>query len=179
MQSPACVVLGEVLGAHGTRGELRVRWLGDGPDNLMRAPRLGLGSGAEGDAASWSEVERVARGPAQEVRIGLRGIGSREAAGALMGSLVLGDVRHLEPLPPGEHYGFQWVGCTAYASDGRRLGTVRTLWETGAHDVLVVEDEAGRELLLPAAQALLREVDVDRRRIVIEVPDGLLDASSP
>jgi 16S rRNA processing protein RimM len=60
-------------------------------------------------------------------------------------------------------------------SDGRKLGTVRELMETGAHDVLIVEDGTGRDLLLPAAGALLREVDVAGRRIVIEVPEGLLD----
>jgi ribosomal 30S subunit maturation factor RimM len=41
--------------------------------------------------------------------------------------------------------------------------------------VLVIERDAGRELLVPAAASLLREVDVVGRRIVIELPPGLLD----
>jgi 16S rRNA processing protein RimM len=169
------VVLGKALGAHGTRGELRVRWMGDGPGNLMRAPRIALGESSEDPAARWYEVKAVAPGRGGEVRVEVRGIETREAAAALAGLLVLGDSSHLEPLPAGEHYWYEWIGCAVEASDGRKLGIVKELWEAGAHDVLVVEDEAGRQLLLPAAGALLREVDVAGRRIVIEVPAGLLD----
>jgi 16S rRNA processing protein RimM len=109
------------------------------------------------------------------VRLALRGIGSREAAQALVGALVGVEAGQLAPLPSGEFYWYQLVGCTVVSSHGRALGTVRALWDTGAHDVLVVEDERGAEVLLPAAEDLLREVDVERGRIVIEVPEGLLD----
>ena len=171
----ALVVIGKALGAHGTRGEVRVRVLGDGPGNLMRAPRVALGVGNEDPAARWYEVIEVAPGRGGEVRVLLEGVESREAAAALSGLLVLGDSSHFEALPEGEHYWYEWIGCAVEASDGRKLGTVRELLETGAHDVLVVEDATGRDLLLPAAGALLREVDVVGRRIVIEVPEGLLD----
>ena len=172
---PKRIVIGKALGAHGTRGEVRVRWMGDGPGNLMRAPRVALAEDPEDPAARWYDVNEVASGRGGEVRVELRGIETREAAAALAGLLVLGDPSHLEPLPAGEHYWYEWIGCTVFASDGRKLGTVKELWAAGAHDVLVVEDEAGRNLLLPAAGALLREVDVVARRIVIEVPEGLLD----
>jgi 16S rRNA processing protein RimM len=108
------------------------------------------------------------------VLLSLRGVESREAARALAGLLVAVDARHLEPLPSGEFYEYQLVGCTVVSQDGRALGKVRALWDTGAHGVFVVEDERGEELLLPAAPELLREVDVERERIVIEVPEGLL-----
>jgi 16S rRNA processing protein RimM len=52
---------------------------------------------------------------------------------------------------------------------------VKEIWETGAHDVLVVEGEDGRRVLLPAAREFLREVDVAGRRVVIDVIPGLLD----
>jgi 16S rRNA processing protein RimM len=171
----ALVVIGKALGAHGTQGDLRVRVLGDGPGNLMRAPRVALAVGNEDPGARWFEVIEIAAGRGGEVRARLEGIGTREDAAALTGLLVLGDPSHFETLPDGEHYWYEWIGCTVEASDGRKLGTVRELMETGAHDVLIVEDGTGRDLLLPAAGALLREVDVAGRRIVIEVPEGLLD----
>ena len=171
------VVLGRVIGAHGTRGELRVAVFGDGPDNLLRAPELALEAERPGSGAREriAEVTSAAPGRPGEVRLTLRGIESREAVQALAGLLVSVAPRHLAPLPDGEFYWYQLVGCAVEAHDGRALGTVRALWETGAHDVLVVEDEEGREVLLPAAADLLREVDIARGRIVIEVPEGLLD----
>lgn len=171
------VALGEVLGAHGRAGEVRVRIFGDGPANLLRAPALALGAGPDDPAARVFEVVGATPGRPQDIRLALRGVESREAAQALAGLVVSGEARHLTPLPDGEFYWYQLVGCVVWAHDGRALGTVRALWDTGAHDVLVVEDERGEEVLLPAAAALLREVDVAARRIVIEVPEGLLDRS--
>jgi 16S rRNA processing protein RimM len=166
-----------VIGAHGTRGELRVAVLGDGPANLLRVRSLVL-VGPDGvPDPRVREVESAAAGRPGEVRMKLRGVEDRDAAQALARSRLAARAEQLEPLSEGEFYWFQLVGCTVEAHDGRALGKVRALWETGAHDVLVVEDETGRELLLPAAAALLREVDVERGRIVIEVPEGLLDAS--
>lgn len=169
------VELGKVIGAHGVRGELRVAVLGDGPANLLRVRSL-VAIGAEGAPDRGEmEVESAAAGRPGEVRLRLRGIESREAAQALAGLRLGVRPESLAPLPDGEWYWFQLVGCAVEAADGRALGTVRALWETGAADVLVVEDETGREVLLPAAADLLREVDVERGRIVIEVPEGLLD----
>ncbi len=170
------VVLGKALGAHGTRGEaarsLDGRRAGQ-PDASAAGRARATAARIQPHAGTKSNA--VAPGRGGEVRVEFRGIETREAAAALSGLLVLGDASHLEPLPAGEHYWYEWIGCAVEASDGRKLGTVRELWETGAHDVLVVEDETGRQLLLPAAGALLREVDVAGRRIVIEVPAGLLD----
>jgi 16S rRNA processing protein RimM len=67
------------------------------------------------------------------------------------------------------------VGCRLEGADGTVVGTVRGIWQTGAHDVLVVESDAGVERLVPAAEELLREVDLPGRRIVVEIPPGLLD----
>jgi 16S rRNA processing protein RimM len=152
-----------------------VRWLGDGPDNLLRAPRIAFGTAADDPALRWYEVASAAPGRGEEVRIELVGVGTREAASALTGQLAIVEAVHLAPLPAGEHYWFEWIGCAVEASDGRTLGTVREIWDAGAHDVLVVEDETGRERLLPVAQALLRDVDIEGRRIVLEVPEGLLE----
>jgi 16S rRNA processing protein RimM len=186
MQDAAHVVLGEVVGAHGTRGELRVRLLGEGAESLRRVPEVVLiaprraasGQASRGDLAGDAihaviAVRSGRRGG--EARIALGGIESRDAAEAVAGLLVAADARHLEPLPDGEFYCFELVGCAVEAADGRLLGTLRAHWDTGGHGVLVVEGSQGEEVLLPAAEPLLREVDLVRRRIVIEVPEGLLD----
>jgi 16S rRNA processing protein RimM len=104
-------------------------------------------------------------------------VGDREAAQALRGLWVSADRRALQPLPAGEYYWCELVGCRVEDQAGRPIGTVREIWETGAHDVLVVEGEDGRRRLLPAAEAFLKEVDVAGRRIAIDVIEGLLDPS--
>jgi len=170
-------VLGVVLGAHGLRGELRIRILGDGPQGLAGMPAVELASGLDDPQARRFTLRRVRDGRRGEVRVALEGIDDRDAAEALRGREVIGEARHLEPLGSGEYRWYELVGCQVYRADAPEdwIGTVREIWETGAHDVLVVENEEGQRHLLPAAQAFLREIDPAGRRIVYEVIPGLLD----
>lgn len=174
-------MLGVVVGVHGLRGELRVRWLGDGPEGIARMPAVELGRGLDDPELRRFAVRKVREGRRGEVRVSLQGIDDRDAAEAMRGRQVIGEARHLEPLAPGEYRWYELVGCRVYRADSPErapeslLGTVREIWETGAHDVLVVENEEGQRHLLPAAQAFLREIDPAGRRIVYEVIPGLLD----
>ena len=173
--TPRAVVLGRVSGAHGVRGELRIRVVGGDPANLMRMARVVLGRTEEDPTAEAYEVLSVASGRRGEVRMALAGIGDRAAADALRGLLVLGCPADLERLPPGEYYAYQLVGCRVEDGDGRPIGVVRGIWETGAPDVLVVEGADGAEHLIPAAEGILKDVDVEGRRIAIDAIPGLLD----
>lgn len=173
--TPSQVMIGRVVGAHGLRGQLRVQYFGDAPDPLLRITRVEL-AGEDGAGARPYEVAAVSPGRRGELRVALAGLRGRDAALELRGRFVFAAPEQLPPLPEGEYYGFELVGCRVEASDGRRLGTVRGIWETGASDVLVVEDEQGREQLIPAAAPLLREVDREGRRLVMELPPGLLEA---
>jgi 16S rRNA processing protein RimM len=171
-------LLGRVLGAHGLRGQVRIRYFGDGPENILGAPRLFLAEperGIESPAAEEFEVEAGAAGRRGEVRLALRGVADRSAAEGLKGRLVAGEMEHLSPLPKGEFYWHELIGCRVESSGGRAIGTVKEIWETGAHDVLVVEGEDGRRCLVPTARDLMKEVDVETGRIVVEDLPGLFD----
>ena len=172
---PERIAVGRVVGAHGLRGQLRIRHFVDDPTNLLDLPSVTLGESERDPEAVSFEVDRVTRGRKGELRVALKGVVTRAAAEALRGALVMSDPAHLGPLSEGEYYGYQLLGCRVEAEDGRVIGTVREIWETGAPAVLVVEASDGREQLIPAARELLREVDVAGRRIVIEVIPGLLD----
>jgi 16S rRNA processing protein RimM len=171
------VALGRIVGAHGLRGQLRVRFFGDDPDNLTQVPFVRIGESEDDPAAESYEVTEVSAGRSGQVRMTLAGVESRDSAESLRGRLVVVDATQLTELPEGEYYSYQLVGCRIEGEDGREIGTVREVWSTGAHDVFVVEDENGVRHLIPAAESLLREIDIARRRIVIEVLPGLLDSA--
>jgi 16S rRNA processing protein RimM len=168
-----------VVGAHGLHGELRVRFFGDDGRNLLAAPDVWLvpaGAGRREEAGRRVSVRRAEAGRAGEVRLALEGVDDREAAQALRGHRVLVPPGALAPLPPGEFYWHELVGCRVEDQDGAGIGTVVEVWSPGAHDVLVVDAGGGRRHLLPAAREFLREVDVPGRRLRVEVIPGLLDA---
>ena len=169
------ILLGRVLGAHGVGGWIRVRFTGDGPEHLLGAGRLTLAQDEQGTAGTTYEIEGGGTGRAGEARLKLEGIGDRDAAQALRGRWVLGDEAALEPLPNGEFYWYQLVGCRVETEDGALVGTVRELWETGGHDVLVIRTEDGRQVLVPTAKELVPLIDLEAKRLVVAGIPGLVE----
>jgi len=169
------VALGRVVGAHGRGGRLRVRYFGGAPDNLLRLEAVLLAQSERAADAERYEVIEAAAGRRGEVRMMLAGVADRESAERLRGKFVVAEVSQLEPLPEGEYYSYQLIGCRVEGADGQSIGSVREIWPTGAVDVLVVEGANGEQRLIPAAEGQLRSVDVESRRIVIEILPGLLD----
>jgi len=169
-------VVGRVVGAHGLRGQLKVRDLTDGPETFAGLRSVSLSRGDRADPADRDyEIEAAAPGRPGEIRLTLEGVDDRASAESLRGRLVWADPAQLEPLGPGEYYAYQLVGCRVEDGEGRFIGTVREVWSTGAADTLVIEDAAGRDQLIPAAESFLKQVDLDARRLVVELIPGLLD----
>lgn len=177
--SARAVRLGRVAGAHGLRGELRVRIDGGDPSSLLQVSSVRLAraseQGQQEETSEAFEVESARTGRAGECRLRLRGIGDRDAAEAWRGAVVSAQPDALPALSEGEFYAFELVGCGVTRLDGTPVGRVREIWDTGAGDLLVIEDAEGRDQLVPAVEPLLHEVDVAARRIVVDAPPGLLD----
>jgi len=170
------IVLGRALGPHGLRGEIRIRYFGDGPANILRQPVVWLGEEENDAGVKRFEVARSGTtGRVGEVRLALVGIEKREAAEELEGLLLLGSEAALEPLEEGEFYWHQLIGCRVETETGRNIGTIQEIWETGAHDVLVVDSEDGARRLISAAREIATEIDPVARRVVIETQPGMLE----
>ena len=172
---PQRIVLGEITGAHGVRGEVRVRIASDSPDPLFKLESVWIGRGPVDPEARRYAVLECALARAGQVRLRLAGISSREAVAGLVGQLITASPSVLPDLPEGEFYWYELIGCRVESESGQWVGTVREIWETGAHDVLLVEDEAGVRRLVPTAGPLMTEIDIAARRIVVVDLPGLLE----
>jgi 16S rRNA processing protein RimM len=168
---PQRLLAGWVAGAHGLRGRLRVRCAGGvEPFDVEH-----VFVGASEALARRHAVVEVGPGRSGEVRLALADVADREAAEALRGAGVWIEPGQLGELPEGEFWGFQLIGCEVEVGSGRRIGTVREIVGVGAQDLLRVIAPDGREHLIPAVRQWWLEVDLERRRIVMELPAGLLD----
>ena len=113
--------------------------------------------------------------PKGDVRLKFEGLDRRDDVNELVGLLVTASPEVLAELPEGEFYWYELVGCRVETVQGDLVGTVREIWETGAHDVLMVENEDGVRRLVPTAEALLETIDLEARRIVVADVPGLLE----
>lgn len=174
MNGPSWVEIGRVVGAHALRGEIRVRYFGDGPANLLDSEFVWLGEHRDDPGARRFAVVGAGTGRGGEVRLALEGISDRNAAEALRGRLVLMDRADLAALDDDEFYWHELVGCSVATDAGEEVGVVREIWDSGRHDVLVVAGSDGRQILIPTAKEIMTGVDRAARRIVVRDIPGLI-----
>ncbi len=153
-----------MLSAFGVRGDLKIEPLA--PDKTFAPGRSVFVGKME------FKVERVRR--ATRFRyLKLAGIDNREAALNYRGEYLQAPESSLEA--PGEdtYYHFQLIGLRVITTGGEELGEISRIITTGANEVLVVRDGT-EELLVPMIEDVVREVDVEGGRMVIEPIPGLL-----
>ena len=164
MTSPATdkrIALAAVAGAHGVRGEVKLKLFGDGIDSLTRKPELTVG----GQKLKLKEIR-----PGTKTAIArFEGVSSREAAEALRGSLVEIDRDFLPPLEPGEYYHSDLIGLLCIDGENAPIGTVASIEDFGAGELLDVEKPDGKRSLIPFRDGIADLVD---GRIVLD-PDFL------
>ena len=164
MTSPATdtrIALAAVAGAHGVRGEVKLKLFGDSIDSLVRQPSLTVG----GKVLLLKDV----RAGNKTAIARFEGVASREAAEALRGSLVEIDRTALAPLEEGEYYHADLVGLACVDGDGVAVGTVAAIEDFGAGELLDIEKADGKRSLIPFRDGIADLVD---GRIVLD-PDFL------
>jgi len=165
------VVIGQITKPFGIKGGLKIRPLTDDPGRFQRLPEAVL-EAADGTRQTCTIAE--ARTDRESVILFCREIGTVEEVERFVGGTVRIPRSAMIPLPPGSYFQHDLVGLRVYLEDGRYLGEIREIWPTGGNDVLVVRD-GERERLIPAVKAIVAEVDLTEKRMVLRYMEGLLD----
>ena len=74
-----------------------------------------------------------------------------------------------------EYFIADLLGIEAWEDNGSKLGVLKDVIETGANDVYVIALEDGKEMLIPAIKECILEVDIENKKMIIHVMDGLRD----
>ncbi|MEJ7776390.1 MAG: ribosome maturation factor RimM [Sphingomicrobium sp.] len=157
MSETDLISLAAVAGAHGVKGEVRLKLFTDGAASLRHHAQV-LVAGVERELESVRDAGKgaVAR---------FSGVGDRTAAEALRGSLVEVDRSALPPLEEGEYYHSDLVGRLCVTDDGGDAGKVVAVENFGAGDLLEVESPDGSRALIPFRPGV---ADFEGDRIVLD-----------
>ena len=167
------IAVGQIVRAHGIRGEVTVAVRTDEPD-VRFVPGAALAT------------EPPERGPLTVVAtrwhtgrliVTFEGVRDRNAAEDLKGTLLVLDSAELPaPADPDDFYDHQLIGLAVVTTEGVPVGEVTDVLHHG-QDLLVVRRAPGpaAEALVPFVSAIVTEVDVPTGRLVIDPPPGLLD----
>jgi 16S rRNA processing protein RimM len=167
LRAPDRLILMGVFGApQGVRGEIRVKSLTGEPGAISAYGPLTN----KGRTRSFAfESLRPLKDDMLVAR--LAGVSTRDAAEALKGVEIFARRDQLPPPREDEFYYDDLVGLEALDTEGAPLGSVVSLMNHGAGDVLEIAPVGGGEtLLLPFTKGVARRIDFDDRRIIIELP---------
>lgn len=165
------IVIARAVRTHGLKGEIVAELLTDFPERFEEVEELILVSPAgERKQAQledyWFQKERVV--------VKLAGCDDVEQAKELIGYAFAVHESDRVALAEDEFYDWELEGCTVLVGD-KRIGQVRSVMRTGGAEILVVNDEAGKEQLVPLAASIVVEIDKAGKTIVVDPPEGLLD----
>jgi 16S rRNA processing protein RimM len=151
------ISLAAIAGAHGVRGEVRLKLFSDSVDSLAAHQNLYVGG------ASRRLLAVRASGKTAVARF--ENVGDRSAAEALRGSLVEVDRSALPPLDEDEYYHVDLIGLPAVDAAGIAVGTVVAVENYGAGDLLEIELDGGKTSLIPFKAGV---ADLEDARIVLD-----------
>ncbi|HEX8839721.1 MAG TPA: ribosome maturation factor RimM [Sphingomicrobium sp.] len=147
------IALAAVAGAHGVKGEVRLKLFSDNAESLSAHDKLYVG-GAQRRLHSVKQSGKTAVAR-------FEGVGDRSAAEALRGSLVEVERSALPPLAEGEYYHADLIGLPAVDGNGNPIGTVVAVENYGASDLLEIELQDGKRSLIPF-KTTIAELEGDR-----------------
>jgi 16S rRNA processing protein RimM len=162
------------LRLRGVGGRLTAVLVPGGVDQFRGRPWVLVGRAGEDAHRQEMEDYGVYGG---RVWVKFRGVDSAAAAARFEGHDILMPCNGLVDLPQGAYYIFELLGMRVRSCEGRDLGTVGRVVETGGAPLLVIEGTVpGQgELLIPAARSICTSIDRATRVIVVDPPEGLLE----
>ena len=164
---PVYLVVGFLRRAHGVHGEIILDVHTDFPERLRSGKKLFIGE--ERKPMTLSDSRPHAKG----MLLKFKGIETPEEAGQLRNQWVYVKASEVPSLPEGKIYQHQLFGFAVEDESGKSLGELVEIIETGANDVYVVRNEAGKDILLPAIPSVILETDPARRLMRVHLLEGL------
>ena len=162
--------IGQVVALFGVRGELKVRLLTDIPNRFQQLEAINVGP----DHRRYI-IEHVRPHKGEIVVLKLAGIDDANTAEALRRLELCIPLSHLAKLPPDIYYQHDIIGLRVITLDNRELGPIVEIIETGSNDVYVIKGQDGKQLLIPAIKAVVKQIDLIRGTMYIDPLPGLLE----
>lgn len=161
------VCIGAVAGAHGVRGNVRIKPFTEVPEDVAA-----YGPVSDADGARVFDIQLV--GEAKGVVVArVTGIADRDAAEALKGLRLYVPREKLPDADEDEFYHADLIGLRVLSEEGDALGTVQAMHDFGAGDLIEIRLEGDRTVLLPFTRAIVPVIDLDAGAVTLSVdPDS-------
>lgn len=165
--------VGKIVNTHGTRGEVRVISQTDFPEERYRkGQRLTL------FRENKAPLELTVAGHRKHKNFDLltfEGYPTINDVEPLRDGILKVSKDELSELTENEYYYHEIIGLTVIDEQARELGKIKEILSPGANDVWVVQRKGKKDALIPYIESVVKQIDLDKGEVHIEIPEGLLD----
>lgn len=164
--------VGMIEKAIGIRGEVIVRPMTDERNRFKKLKRVFVGRTEQSVVeAAVQHVDVRGRG----IRLKLRDVQNKTEAAKIVGALLFVNEGDRIRLPRGTYFIHDVLGIRVLDEEGNDVGVVKDVMRLPAQDVYVIEN-GGNEIMVPAVNEFIKEIDVDRKLMRVKLIEGMREA---
>ena len=162
--------IGQIVNTFGIKGMVKVKPF---TDDIRRFDELKTVYVEKNNNQTEYEIEEV-KYHKDMVLIKFKGIDKVEQAEMLRNSYLTVSRDSVEKLEEGRYYIVDLLGLEVYTDEQILLGTLEDIFNTGSNDIYVVKDNQGKQILLPAIQDVIKQIDIENKKIIVHLLPGLI-----
>ncbi|WP_245732829.1 ribosome maturation factor RimM [Salinibacillus kushneri] len=165
--------VGKIVNTHGIKGEVKVIKITDFDERLEPGSKLFWVSSDESDIIPLEvDGHRIHK---NFHLLHFHGYSSINDVEPLKEGMLKISEDQLKTLDDGEYYYHEIIDCAVETDAGEEIGIVKEILSPGANDIWVVKQGGQKDVLIPYIEDIVKQVDVENKRIIIDPMEGLLD----
>jgi 16S rRNA processing protein RimM len=174
------VELGKIVGVWGVKGWIKLHSYTRNRADIANYKKWFLQSSKAKTKSAYNELTEIevlnCREQGRGIVAQLEGVNDRDQAAGLSGWHILVKQSDLPKLPKGEYYWHQLIGLMVSSTEGKQLGQIDSLLETGANDVLVIKPvSGGSDVLIPNTKEVVKEIDIKLGTMLVDWDPSYLE----
>ena len=162
--------IGQIVNTFGIKGMVKIKPF---TDDIRRFDRLKKVYIKIRKSLKELEIEEV-KYHKNQVLLKFKGIETVEQAEILRNAIIEIDRKDAIPLEEGEYFIADLLESEVYTDEGEKLGILEDIFNTGSNDIYVVKNELGKSILLPRIKEVFKEIDVENKKIIVHLIEGLI-----
>ena len=163
--------IGQIVNTFGIKGMVKVKPFTD--DTKKRFDNLKKVYVQNKNERKEYEIEEV-KYHKEMVLIKFKGIENPDDANLLRNCYLVVDRDEEEPLEEGTYYIVDMIGLEVYTDEGEKLGILDDVFNSGSSDIYVVKNELGKQILLPAIEDVIKNIDMEQKKMIVHLIPGLM-----
>ena len=161
--------IGQIVNTFGIKGMVKVKSFTDNIERFSNLEKIYIKNKSGQTEYKIQEVKYHKN----MVLIKFEGIENPEQADLLRNSYLIVDRETEEPLEAGRYYIVDMIGLDVFTDDNEYLGKLEDIYNTGSNDIYVVKNELGKQILLPAIEDVIKNIDMDNKKVIVHLIPGL------